>query len=45
MGFLKVKHPLSYFLGVPTCTWIAYLLSDAICTDLIFGEKYGARDE
>tara|TARA_Y100001968_G_C19276361_1_gene676931 strand:+ start:830 stop:1009 length:180 start_codon:yes stop_codon:yes gene_type:complete len=39
VGFIKVKHPLSYLLGVPLCTWIAYLLSDAICTDLIFGEK------
>ena len=39
VGFIKVKHPLSYLLGVPACTWIAYLLSDAICTDLIFGEK------
>jgi len=39
VGFIKVKHPLSYLLGVPACTWLAYLLSDAICTDLIFGEK------
>tara|TARA_Y100001968_G_C19372057_1_gene725619 strand:+ start:729 stop:914 length:186 start_codon:yes stop_codon:yes gene_type:complete len=39
LGFIKVKHPLSYFLGVPVCTWIAYLLSDAMWTDLIFGEK------
>tara|TARA_Y100001968_G_C18954794_1_gene524846 strand:- start:349 stop:534 length:186 start_codon:yes stop_codon:yes gene_type:complete len=39
VGFIKVKHPLSYLLGVPSCTWLAYLLSDAICTDLIFGEK------
>tara|TARA_B100000700_G_C14914947_1_gene794185 strand:- start:1056 stop:1241 length:186 start_codon:yes stop_codon:yes gene_type:complete len=39
VGFIKVNHPLSYFIGVPSCTWLAYLLSDAICTDLIFGEK------
>tara|TARA_B100000579_G_C22339321_1_gene624167 strand:+ start:92 stop:277 length:186 start_codon:yes stop_codon:yes gene_type:complete len=39
VGFIKVKHPLSYFFGVPACSWLAYLLSDAICTDLIFGEK------
>ena len=45
IGFIKVKHPLSYCLGVPACTWLAYLLSNAICTDLIFGEKYGANDE
>ena len=39
VGFIKVKHPLSYFFGVPICTWIAYLLSDAMLNDLIFGEK------
>tara|TARA_B100000214_G_scaffold339557_1_gene285416 strand:- start:298 stop:483 length:186 start_codon:yes stop_codon:yes gene_type:complete len=39
VGYINVKHPLSYFFGVPACTWISYLLSDAICTDLIFGEK------
>ena len=39
VGVIKVTHPLSYFFGVPACSWLAYLLSDAICTDLIFGEK------
>ena len=38
-GYIKVKHPLSYLLGVPICTWIAYLFSDAMLNDLIFGEK------
>tara|TARA_Y100001968_G_scaffold254462_1_gene240371 strand:+ start:1730 stop:1912 length:183 start_codon:yes stop_codon:yes gene_type:complete len=39
VGFIKVKHPLSYLIGVPVCTWVAYLLSDALLNDLIFGEK------
>ena len=39
IGFIKVKHPFSYLIGVPICSWLAYLFSDAICTDLIFGEK------
>ncbi len=38
VGFDKVEHPLSYFIGVPICTWVAYLLSNAFCSDLIFGE-------
>ena len=45
VGFIKVKHPVSYFIGVPICSWVVYLLSNAICTDLLFGEKYGAKDE
>ena len=45
IGFIKVKHPLSYFIGVPVCSWVVYLLSNAMCTDLLFGEKYGAKDE
>ena len=45
IGFIKVKHPFSYWVGVPVCSWVVYLLSNAMCTDLLFGEKYGARDE
>ena len=45
VGFTKVKHPFSYLIGVPICSWVVYLLTNAICTDLIFGEKYGAKDE
>ena len=45
VGFIKVKHPLSYFIGVPICSWVVYLLTNAICTDLLFGEKCGAKDE
>ena len=45
VGFLKVKHPFSYLVGVPVCSWVVYLLSNAICTDLLFGEKYGTKDE
>ena len=43
VGFIKVKHPLSYFIGVPVCSWITYLLSNAMWTDLIFGEKFGEK--
>ena len=43
VGFIRVKHPLSYLVGVPVVTWIAYLLSNAMWTDLIFGEKFGAK--
>ena len=45
VGFTNVKHPFSYLIGVPICSWVVYLLTNAICTDLIFGEKYGAKDE
>jgi len=45
VGFIKVKHPVSYLIGVPAFTSLAYLLSNAMCTDLIFGERYGAKDE
>ena len=45
VGFIRVKHPLSYLIGVPVVTWIAYLLSNAMWTDLIFGEKYGSKDK
>tara|TARA_B100000700_G_scaffold259665_1_gene294619 strand:+ start:3900 stop:4100 length:201 start_codon:yes stop_codon:yes gene_type:complete len=45
IGFIKVKHPLSYLIGVPVFTWITYLLSNAMLTDLLFGEKYGAKNE
>tara|TARA_B100000579_G_C22795964_1_gene837153 strand:- start:1139 stop:1375 length:237 start_codon:yes stop_codon:yes gene_type:complete len=41
IGFIKVRHPLSYLIGVPAFTWIAYLLSNAMWTDLIFGENLG----
>ena len=44
-GFIKVKHPFSYLVGVPVCSWVVYLLSNAMCTDLLFGEKYGTKDE
>tara|TARA_Y100001968_G_C19127338_1_gene604904 strand:- start:418 stop:621 length:204 start_codon:yes stop_codon:yes gene_type:complete len=45
VGFIKVKHPISYFVGVPVCCWVVYLLSNAMFTDLLFGEKHGAKDE
>tara|TARA_B100001250_G_C19584092_1_gene693405 strand:+ start:625 stop:828 length:204 start_codon:yes stop_codon:yes gene_type:complete len=45
VGFIKVNHPFSYLVGVPVCSWVVYLLSNAMCTDLLFGEKYGTKDE
>ena len=45
VGFIKVKHPFSYFVGVPTFCWIVYLLTNAICTDLFFGETYGCSEK
>ena len=45
VGFIKVRHPFSYLIGVPVCSWVVYILCNAMCTDLIFGEKYGAKDE
>ena len=40
-GFIKVKHPFSYFLAVPFLSWVVYLLINAMCTDLLFGETLG----
>jgi len=45
VGFIKVNHPFSYFVGVPVCSWVVYLLSNAMFTDLLLGEKYGTKDE
>ena len=44
-GFIKVKNPLSYLIGVPACSWIAFVLSNAMWTDLLFGEKYGTKEK
>ena len=41
VGFIKVKHPFSYFLAVPFLSWVVYLLINAMCTDLLFGETLG----
>ena len=45
VGFIKVSHPFSYLVGVPICSWVVYLLSNAMCTDLLFGEKYGTKNK
>tara|TARA_B100000965_G_C19122279_1_gene553792 strand:- start:314 stop:541 length:228 start_codon:yes stop_codon:yes gene_type:complete len=45
VGFLKVKTLLGYLIGVPTISWIAYLLSNAMCSDLIFGETTGCSEK
>ncbi len=44
-GFIKVKHPLSYLFGVPTFSWVVYLLTNAMCTDLFFGETLGCSEK
>ena len=41
IGFIKVKHPFSYLVGVPVTSWIVYLLCNAMCTDILFGETLG----
>ena len=38
VGFIKVKHPFSYLIGVPVTSWVVYLLCNAMCTDILFGE-------
>ncbi len=45
IGFIKVKHPFSYFVGVPVFSWFVYLLTNAICTDLLFGETLGCSEK
>ncbi len=44
-GFIKVKHPFSYLVGVPISSWVAYLLCNAMCTDLLFGETLGCSEK
>ena len=41
LGFLKVNHPFSYLVGVPVASWVVYLLCNAMCTDILFGETSG----
>ena len=41
LGFIKVKHPFSYLVGVPVASWVVYLLCNAMCTDILFGETLG----
>ena len=45
VAFIKVKHPFSYFVGVPIFSWIVYLLTNAMCTDLFFGETFGCSEK
>tara|TARA_Y100001968_G_scaffold36908_1_gene28325 strand:+ start:407 stop:562 length:156 start_codon:yes stop_codon:yes gene_type:complete len=45
VGFIKVKTPLGYLIGVPTISWLAYLLSNATCSDLILGETTGCSEK
>ena len=37
-GFIKFKHPFSYLVGVPVISWVVYLLTNAMFSDLLFGE-------
>ena len=45
IGFINVKHPFSYLVGVPVASWIAYLLCNAMCTDILFGETLGCSEK
>ena len=45
VGFIKVKHPLSYLVGVPVASWVVYLLCNAMCTDILFGETIGCSEK
>ena len=45
VGFIKVKHPFSYLVGVPVVSWVVYLLSNAMCTDILFGETLGCSEK
>ena len=45
VGFIKVKHPFSYLVGVPVASWVVYLLCNAMCTDILFGETIGSSKE
>ncbi len=45
MGFIKFKHPFSYLIGVPIISWVAYLLTNAMCSDLLFGETTDCFEE
>ena len=45
IGFIKVKTVLGYLFGVPSLTWLTYLLSNAMCSDLISGETIGCSEK
>ena len=45
VGFIKVNHPFSYIVGVPVASWVVYLLCNAMCTDMLFGETFGCSEE
>tara|TARA_B100001250_G_C19697602_1_gene743301 strand:- start:373 stop:582 length:210 start_codon:yes stop_codon:yes gene_type:complete len=38
IGFSKFRHPFAYLVGVPVVSWVVYLLTNAACSDLLFGE-------
>ena len=44
-GFFKVKTLMGFLIGVPLISWLAYLLSNAICFDLLFGETAGCSEK
>ena len=45
VGIIRVKHPFSYLVGVPATSWVVYLLCNAMCTDILFGEKLGCSEK
>ena len=45
IGFIKFKHPFSYLVGVPVISWVVYILTNAMFTDLLFGETIDCLEE
>ena len=45
VGYIKVKHPFSYLIGVPVTSWVVYVLCNAMYTDILFGESLGCSDK
>ena len=45
VGFIEVNTILAYLFGVPLLTCLAYLLSNAMFSDLILGETIDCTDK
>ncbi len=45
VGFTKVTSAIGLFLGVPSLMWLTYTLSNALLSDLLFGETMGCSEK
>tara|TARA_B100000700_G_scaffold323685_1_gene427971 strand:+ start:5674 stop:5892 length:219 start_codon:yes stop_codon:yes gene_type:complete len=45
VGFTKVISPIGLFLVVPSLMWLAYTLSNALLSDLLYGETMGCSEK